>query len=155
MLPPLAVRRAFVDNNPNARLAGRNRADLRSAKMEGSLFVVFLMAILAVAVLTIAGMWKVYTKAGEPGWASIIPIYNLWVLMRIAGKPGWWLILFCIPIVSIVASIAVWIGVAERFGKGSGFGIGCAILSFIFVPILGFGDAEFQGGNEQQILSIT
>ena len=100
---------------------------------------------LALVVLYIAGTWKVYVKAGEPGWAAIIPIYNLWILIKIAGKPGWWILLFLIPLVNLYALFAISIAVAQNFGKSTGFGIGLALLGFIFYPILGFGDARYAG----------
>jgi hypothetical protein len=100
---------------------------------------VFFFFCLAIAVLTIVAMWKVFVKAGEPGWACIIPIYNEMVLCRIAGKPEWWVLLMFIPIVNIVIGILVSIGVAERFGRSTAFGLGLAFLGFIFFPILGFG----------------
>ncbi|ATC65659.1 signal peptidase I [Nibricoccus aquaticus] len=99
---------------------------------------------LAIIVLVIAGFWKVFVKAGHPGWAAIVPIYNVYILLKIAGKPGWWLLLFFIPIVSLVIAILVSIDVAKAFGKGAGFGVGLALLGFVFYPILGFGDAEYQ-----------
>ena len=100
---------------------------------------------LAVLVLVIAGVWKTFVKAGQPGWAAIIPIYNIYVLTQIAGKPWWWLLLCFIPIVNIVILILLCIDVAKNFGKGAGFGIGLAFLGFIFYPILGFGDAQYRG----------
>lgn len=101
--------------------------------------------ILILLVVMIAAMWKIYVKAGEPGWAAIVPIYNLVVLLKIAGKPLWWVILFFIPIVNFVMCILVYLGLSERFGKGAGFGIGLAFLPMIFLPILGFGDARYIG----------
>jgi hypothetical protein len=100
---------------------------------------------LLVAVLVIAGMWKIFTKAGKPGWAAIIPIYNLIVLLQIAGKPLWWIVLFCIPVVNFVAAVMVLISVAKAFGKGTGFAIGMLLLGPIFIPILGFSDAKYIG----------
>jgi len=100
---------------------------------------------LLVAVLVIAGMWKIFTKAGKPGWAAIIPIYNLIVLLQIAGKPLWWIVLFCIPVVNFVAAVMVLISVAKAFGKGTGFAIGMLFLGPIFIPILGFGSAQYIG----------
>jgi Family of unknown function (DUF5684) len=102
---------------------------------------------LLVAVITLIGMWKLFVKAGKPGWACIIPLYNLYVILKIIGKPGWWLILFFIPLVNIVINIIVWIGVAKAFSKGVGFGLGLAFLPFIFVPLLGFGDATYTGAK--------
>src|SRR5437588_3649116 len=98
---------------------------------------------LAIAVLMIASMWKIFTKAGKPGWAAIIPIYNLIVLLEIAGKPLWWFILMLIPFVNIVVFIMVLLSIARNFGKGVGFAIGMLLLPFIFYPMLGFGDARY------------
>jgi hypothetical protein len=98
----------------------------------------------AFAVLMIASMWKIFTKAGKPGWAAIIPIYNLIVLLEIAGKPLWWFILMLIPFVNIVVFIMVLVSIARNFGKGVGFAIGMLLLPFIFYPMLGFGDARYQ-----------
>jgi hypothetical protein len=100
---------------------------------------------LAVIIALFAGMWKVFEKAGKPGWAAIIPIYNLYILLQILGKPVWWIILAFIPIVNIVIAIILGIALAEKFGKGAGFGVGLALLGFIFFPILGFGDAKYTG----------
>jgi len=102
---------------------------------------------LAVLVLTLAGLWKVFIKAGKPGWAAIIPIYNVIVLLEIAGKPLWWVVLFFIPLVNIVAVVIVWVEVAHRFGRSTAFGVGASLLAFIFVPILGFGDAKYLPGS--------
>ena len=98
---------------------------------------------LAIMIVIIAGFWKVFTKAGQPGWACLVPIYNAYVMLQIANKPTWWLILMIIPLVNAVVIILVYISIAEKFGKSTGFGIGMAFLSFIFVPILGFGDAQY------------
>ena len=105
---------------------------------------------LAIAIVVIAGMWKVFTKAGKPGWASIIPIYNAIVLLEIAGKPLWWIVLLLIPVVNIVILFIVSIDVAKNFGKGTGFGVGLALLGFIFYPILGFGDARYMPARPPQ-----
>ena len=98
---------------------------------------------IALLVLLFVGMWKVFQKAGKPGWAAIIPIYNIIVLLQISGKPLWWIVLYFIPFVNFVAVVLVSIALAKRFGKGVGFGIGIALLPFIFYPILGFGDATY------------
>lgn len=98
---------------------------------------------LAIVIVVVAGFWKVFAKAGQPGWACLVPFYNVYVMLQIANKPTWWLILFFIPIANLIVAILVNIAIAEKFGKSTGFGIGMAFLSFIFVPILGFGDAQY------------
>ncbi len=107
--------------------------------------VVILLIELALIVLFVAGMWKVFVKAGQPGWAAIIPIVNMYFLCKVAGRPGWWVLLMFIPIVSLVIFIILSIDVAKSFGKGIGFALGLIFLGFIFYPILGFGDAEYVG----------
>ena len=113
--------------------------------MEALIVLLMFAFEFAIIVAIIAGFWKVFTKAGKPGWAAIIPIYNIIVLLEIAGKPLWWILLFLIPIVNLIMAILVGIAVARNFGKSDGFGIGLALLSFIFYPILGFGSAQYQG----------
>ena len=86
-----------------------------------------------------------YEKGNQPGWACIIPFYNTYVLMKIVGRPGWWLILFFIPIVNFIIWIIVSIDLAKSFGKGTGFAVGLIFLAPIFILILGFGPATYQG----------
>ena len=100
---------------------------------------------LLVAVIMIAAMWKTFTKAGQPGWASLIPIYNIYILCKIVGRPAWWIILLLIPFVNFIIGIILCIDLAKSFGQGVGFGLGLVFLSFIFYPILGFGSAQYQG----------
>src|SRR5215471_19804782 len=78
-----------------------------------------LPGIIVGALISAFCFWKVFTKAGQPGWAAIIPIVNLYFLCKVAGRPGWWVILFFIPIVSLVISIMVWLDTAKAFGKGA------------------------------------
>jgi uncharacterized membrane protein YhaH (DUF805 family) len=108
----------------------------------GPLFWIFWLAFM---ILVIAGCWKVFIKAGQPGWASIIPIYNVYIWCKIVGRPGWWVILLLIPFVNFIVAIILSIDLAKSFGKGVGFGLGLALLGFIFWPILGFGSAQYQG----------
>ena len=105
----------------------------------------YTIVIIAIIVLMVASVWKTFVKAGKPGWAAIIPIYNVVVLLEISGKPLWWLILLIIPLVSLVFGILLLIALANSFGKSSGFGVGLALLGFVFFPILGFGDAKYRG----------
>ena len=104
---------------------------------------VMLLVWLAVTVLMIASVWKVFTKAGQPGWAAIIPIYNAYVFLKIAGKPGWWLVLLFIPLVNVVVGIIALVAFCRNFGKGGGFVVGTIFLPIIFYPILAFGDAVY------------
>ncbi len=106
-----------------------------------------LLAQLVMMIIAIAGVWKVFTKAGEPGWAAIVPFFNFYVMLKIAGKPGWWLLLIFVPLVNIVIIIMTLHGISKSFGKGVGFTLGLLFLGMIFYPILGFGSAQYQGAN--------
>lgn len=99
----------------------------------------------AVIALLIVSMWKLFTKAGKPGWASIVPFYNNIVMLEIAGKPIWWFFMLFIPFVNIVFAFLTLYHFSKAYGKAEGFSIGVAILSFIFIPLLAFSDAKYQG----------
>ena len=103
----------------------------------------FMILWLALIVLVIAGMWKVFTKAGKPGWAAIVPIYNTIILIEIAGRPIWWILLCFIPLVNLAVFIIICMDVAKHFGKSPAYGVGLALLSPIFIPMLGFGSAQY------------
>jgi hypothetical protein len=110
------------------------------------LFSLFCNCIgLIIAIIAIVGLWKVFTKAGEPGWAAIIPIYNTFVWLKIVGRPWWWLLLLLIPFVNFIVMILISLDLAKAFGKSTGFALGLIFLSPIFLILLGFGDAQYQG----------
>ncbi len=101
--------------------------------------------LLVIIFLIIVPMWIIYTKAGQPGWAILIPIYNILVLLKIVGKPWWWLLLFLIPIVNYVFLIWTINLLSKSFGKNVGFTLGLLFLGPIFYPILGYGKAQYVG----------
>ena len=103
-----------------------------------------------IIVLNIAAMWKVFEKAGKPGWAAIIPIYNLIVLVEIIGKPIWWFLLMIFPCTSLIFVIWAYNLLAKSFGKSEGFTVGLVLLNPIFMCILGFGDAVYLGPSAKE-----
>lgn len=111
-------------------------ADAARAAITGTVGLVYL----AIFVILVIAWWRVFERAGYPGWMAIIPILNLYVLCKVARKPGWFVLLFFIPLVNIIMGFVVAFGVAERFRRGAGFAIGLALLPFIFYPILAFGE---------------
>jgi hypothetical protein len=100
---------------------------------------------LAIVVLVYAGLWKIFVKAGKPGWAAIVPIYNLIVLIEIVGKPMIWILWLIIPCVNIVFAVWLYNLLSKSFGKTEGYTAGMIILPFVFIPMLGFGDAKYLG----------
>jgi hypothetical protein len=108
----------------------------------GSAF--FIIVYLVVIALIIVSVWKIFTKAGKPGWAAIIPIYNIIVLLEIVKKPLWMLILYFIPVANLIVSIIVFVELSNKFGKSGGFAAGLILLPIIFFPILAFGSAKYQ-----------
>lgn len=113
------------------------------AYQQPSPFVSFLS--FAVSVFILVCMWKIFVKAGEPGWAAIIPFYNTYVLFKITWGSGWKWLLLLIPLVNVVIYILTMIKLAKAFGKSSGYGVGLALLGIVFTPMLAFGDAEYLG----------
>lgn len=113
---------------------------------------VFMLIYLAIFVIYVIGLWKVFEKAGQKGWLAIIPILNLYVMIKIAGREGWWLILMLIPCVNIVVIAVVSIDIAKAFGKSEAYGIGLWLLGIIFYPMLGFSDARYQGPQTTPVI---
>lgn len=115
----------------------------------GSVITQYLGFMTVIYVLLIIAMWKIFTKAGKPGWASIVPIYNVIVMFQIIGLNPWLLLLYLIPVVNFVVAIVFSIMQASRlsksFGKGTGFALGLFFLNPIFLLILGFGDSKYIG----------
>ncbi len=111
--------------------------------MDDGYVLISIIIYLAIVVLVLISWWIIFSKAGQPGWACLIPLYNIYVCLKVAGKPGWWLVMFFIPIANFVIWILTLAGIAKNFGKGSGFVVGMLFLPFIFLPILAFSDARY------------
>ena len=100
---------------------------------------------IAIALIYVIALWRVFTKAKRPGWAAIVPIYNMYVHLKIINRPGWWLLLYLIPLVNVVVSIIVAIDTAKAFGKSTAFGVvGLWLFSLIGYLMLGYGDAKYK-----------
>lgn len=123
-----------------------NSSDAAVATLMAALSTYFIV-ILILSVVMIVALWKIYAKAGEPGWASIVPFYCNYVLFKIAMGNGWLFLLLFVPVVNIVFGIMVYFKLAKAFGKGVGFGFGLLFLTPIFILILAFGSAEYIGAQ--------
>ena len=123
-------------------------ANVATGALAGFSFATWIFTI-AISVLEIVSMWKIYTKAGKPGWAAIIPVYNIVVLFQITGMNPWLILLLFVPFVNFIAMpvlmIMVYAKLAKAFDKSGGFAVGLIFLNVIFLPILAFSDAEYKG----------
>lgn len=106
---------------------------------------VYSIFILVIVVLSIIAMWKIFTKAGKPGWACLIPFYSQYCLFDIVWGSGWLFLLTFVPCVNFVIAIMLNLKLAKAFGKGTGFGLGLVFLNTIFILILGLGKDEYIG----------
>jgi hypothetical protein len=118
----------------------------------GIVGIFFYIAIIAIA---IASYWKIFEKAGQPGWAAIVPFYNGYVMIvEVCKMPPVWFWLLFVPCANIVVYICLIFmlpfKLAEKFGKDAGFAIGLLLLGIIFLPILAFGDAQYEGGRRRR-----
>ena len=109
----------------------------------GAILGMFFLIFSVICVIMIIANWKIFTKAGKPGWASIVPFYNCYVLFEVAGMSGWMFLLLCIPFVNLVILIMLLINLAKAFGQGTGFAVGLIFLNPIFMLILAFGDSTY------------
>lgn len=121
------------------------------AGMLGTIFLVFGV----LALILIVSQWKIYTKAGKPGWASLVPIYNIVVMLDIVKKPTWWIILLFIPLVNLVVAIMLIHNLSKAFGQGGGFTLGLLFLSPIFYPLLAFGNYTYVYNTEEPVPSFA
>ncbi len=104
---------------------------------------------LVIAIVEVAAVWRLFSRAGQHGWAAIIPIYNTVVMLHVTGKSGWWLLGFFVPLLNFFVYCRMMVNMAQVFGKGVGFGIGNIFLPFIFLPILAFTDSPYVGAEPQ------
>jgi len=114
------------------------------------LITAYLVIVIPIVLIAIVAIWRVFTKAGQPGWAVLIPFYNIYVYSQVVKRPGWWMLLYFASIIPVVGSLAVLfvsiidnLRLAKLFGKSSGFGVGIILLGVVFLPILAFGDADY------------
>lgn len=120
-------------------------ANLNNTASDGSDISIFILAAIALFILIRFSYWKIYKKAGKPGWAAFIPVYSSIVFLQIVGRPIWWIAWMIIPFVNIIISITIIIDLVKSFGKNIGFAVATYFLRFLFLPILAFGKSEYIG----------
>ena len=161
LVPRLCNNRPLPDGLPSSWLVRLAHVGSGPAEEEGLMFELaaavsktasssglYALTIIYVVLIVfeLAAGWRVFTKAGRPGWAIIVPIYNIYVLLKMVGRSGWWILALLIPIVNVFVALVIAIDLARAFGKGTGFGFGLWLLAPIFYPILAFGSARYRGG---------
>ena len=117
----------------------------------------FALVFIAIGIVTAVGMWKAFDKAGQPGWAAIVPVYNLVVMFRLGGQSGWFALAILLNLIPFIGGLA-WLGIiiwnhvniSKRFGQGVGFAIGLVLLAPIFWLILGLGSSKYVGEQPAQ-----
>lgn len=135
-------------------------SDNALAALGGAVLLIGLIAIV-VCIVCIVAYWKIYTKAGKPGFASIIPFYSQYVLFDITT--GYGILILPYFIISMAlgyfdlnlldyvfcAAVNIYISykLAKCFGKGIGYTLGLIFLQPIFICMLAFGDAEYIGND--------
>ena len=97
------------------------------------------------SIILIAAMWVIFSKAGRPGWAAIIPIYNTLQMIWLVGRPWWWILLLLVPLLNIIIGIILLNDLSTSFGHGVGFTLGLIFLAPIFFLILAFGSSQYRG----------
>lgn len=140
MLSQTALASEEMEEVGNCTLNGRKVPcdEMFSAMAPFILFFVLLFVFLFIC------QWKIFTKAGKPGWAALIPIYNTLVMLDIIGRPWWWLFLMFIPPVGLVLGIIALHRLSRSFGKDIGYTLGLLFLPVIFMPMLAFGSAKYE-----------
>jgi hypothetical protein len=121
-----------------------------SAPADGPALSLFFAVYLSILVLNIAAYWRIFSKAGQPGWTVLVPIYGSVKLLQISGRSGWWVLGFLVPLFNIFPIVRLPFDLARVFGRGIGFGFGLLFLPLVFAPILGFGDAQYVGDIRRQ-----
>jgi hypothetical protein len=139
-------------NNPIASLLAQASGNEEAALAAGlvAFFAAFAFVFIAIGLVVVVGMWKTFDKAGQPGWAAIVPFYNLVVMFRIGGQSGWFALSYLLNFIPIIGTLAflgiiIWnhVNISKRFGQGVGFAIGLVLLAPIFWLILGFGSSKY------------
>lgn len=120
-----------MDNSVYAALAG--------------VLIIWELIGLAVTIFILIAWWKIFVKAGKPGWAAIVPFYNMYCMFEMSFGNGWMFLLCFVPCVNVVMLIIMWIKLAQAFGQGAAFGVGLIFLPIVFLPILAFGDSQYYG----------
>jgi len=131
-----------------AQASGNQEAAIAAGIM--AFLAAFFMVFVVIGIVALIGMWKTFEKAGQPGWAAIIPIYNLVVMFRLGGQSGWFALAILLNLIPLIGGLA-WLGIiiwnhvniSKRFGQGVGFAIGLVLLAPIFWLILGFGSSKY------------
>ena len=112
---------------------------------DDELLAVLVPIYIVSVIVMIVAQWKLFSKAGKPGWASLVPVYNTVVMLEIVGRPTWWILLLLFPCTAPIILVIMAVDLAKSFGKGGGFAVGLILLGIVFFPILAFGSAQYEG----------
>ena len=110
--------------------------------------MVWILVELALIAFYMYCMWRIFVKAGKPGWAAIVPVYNILIELEITRLPWWFIFLMFVPAANFVIAIFILFSMAKVFGKSTAFGFGLLFLGFVFIPILAFGKDQYDSSAE-------
>ena len=131
-------------------------ASAAGAAIAGGVLLVFFLIYFAIIAVMVVSMWKLFTKAGKPGWAAIVPIYNTIIMLEISGRPVWWLLLMMfVPFFGAWVAIVAIIDFAKSYGKSTGFGVLVALVPIVGYPMLAFGKNSYVGPAAAGLSTFT
>ena len=126
-----------------------------SYDLEGPAVFLIIIFSLLLAAFYVYCAWKIFEKAGKPGWAALIPIFNTLIQLEIVQRPLWWVFLMFVPGVNLIITVIVIFDLAKVFGKDNGFAFGLLFLAPVFVPILALGNAVYTPRNPVEGSSLV
>ncbi|MEK7152507.1 MAG: DUF5684 domain-containing protein [Patescibacteria group bacterium] len=142
----------FAQNYTYYTFDGNTAVDDGGGGLSAAVLIPLIMAGVIVGVVSLVSLWKIFQKAGQPGWAAIVPVYNAVILLQIVGRPLWWIVFYLLGVIpfvgyfiAFVASVIVDNDLAKSFGKDTKFTVMIVLLPFIALPMLAFGDAKYKG----------
>lgn len=138
-LPSLAFAQMTCEGNLCPYLVNEN------GTLPAAFFAIFFTVWSALMIFFCITFWKIYVKAGQPGWKIFIPYYNAVIMLRMSGMSGWWILLLFVPIANFILAIVMMAALARAFGRSGGFAVGLFFLPIVFFPILAFGSSRYVG----------
>lgn len=96
-------------------------------------YITYCVVAIILYVLLVIGLYKMFVKAGEPGWKAIIPIYNTYIMFKISWKTSmFWIYFFTVLVGTVLGQVVSVMSVAS---PAETTGLILAIIAFILLII--------------------